>query len=144
MSANNNEVAYQLYKSLGAERTYARVAELMGKSEKTIRQYGYQGKWQERLNSEFLEKSEKINQKREELELKGFEVAIAVMDALSEKVKSGKITKEMAQVYEVFLTCPLSMVDKANGVEDQSAGDVNGKEKIELIFNVNGGVSSED
>ena len=144
MSANNNEVAYQLYKSLGEERTYAKVAELLGKSEKTIRNYGYQGKWQERLNNEFLEKSDAINKKREELELKGFEVALAVMDALSEKVKNGKITKEMAQIYEVFLTCPLSMVNKATGVEEQSAGDVHGKEKIEIIFDVNGGVSSED
>jgi predicted transcriptional regulator len=144
VSADNNEVAYQLYKSLGEERTYARVAELLGKSEKTIRNYGYQGKWQERLNNEFLEKSYAINKRREELELKGFEVAIAVMDALSEKVKNGKITKEMAQIYEVFLTCPLSMVNKAGGVEEQSAGDVHGKEKIEIIFDVNGGVSSED
>ena len=39
VSANNNEVAYQLYKSLGEERTYAKVAELLGKSEKTIRNH---------------------------------------------------------------------------------------------------------
>ena len=147
MSANNNEIAYQLYKSLGKDRTYARVAEIMGKSEKTIRNYGYQGKWQERLNEEVLEKADAINKKREELELKGFEVALAVMDVLSEKIKGGKITKEMAQIYETFLTCPLSVVGKGETVKEQSAGatsNTNDNEKIEIVFDMNGGVSSED
>ena len=142
--SQRSEKGYQLYKALGKERSYAKVAELMGLSEKTVEAWGYKEKWQDKINDEFERQALALQQKREELELKGFEVALAVMDALSDKVKSGKITKEMAQIYEVFLTCPLSVVNKANGVEVQSAGDANNKEKIEIIFDVNGGVSSED
>lgn len=144
MSMKNSEIGYQLYKSLGKDRTYAKVAELMGMSEKTIKKWGCTDKWQDKLKADYIDLSVELSEKRQQLELKGFEVALAVMDALSEKIKSGKITKEMAQIYETFLTCPLSVVDKAESVKDQSAGDVNSKEKIEIIFDVNGGVSSED
>lgn len=145
--SKRSEKGYQLYKSLGKERTYTKVAELMGLSIKTVETWGYKEKWQEKINEEYEKKAEELQNKREELELKGFEVALAVMDVLSEKIKGGKITKEMAQIYETFLTCPLSVVDKGETVKEQSAGatsNTNDKEKIEIVFDMNGGVSSED
>ena len=122
LSANREEVAYQLYKALGKERTYARVAELMGKSEKTIRDYGIRGKWQDRLDADFLLKAEEINKKREELEYLGFEVAIAAMKKIKEHVENKGLSKELAQIYETFLSCPLSVIGQTGSLEEQSAG----------------------
>lgn len=147
MAMKNSEIGYQLYKSLGKDRTYAKVAELMGMSEKTIKKWGCTDKWQDKLKADYIDLSVELSEKRQQLELKGFEVALEVMDALNEKVKSGKITKEMAQIYETFLTCPLSVVGKGETVKEQSAGatsNTNDKEKIEIVFDMNGGVSSED
>lgn len=135
--SQRSEKGYQLYKSLGKERTYAKVAELMGLSVKTVESWGAKEKWQEKINEDYERKAEEIRKKREELELKGFEVALAVMDALSEKVKNGKITKEMAQIYEVFLTCPLSVAGKAESAESsQQATPIDTPETKSVIEQV--------
>ncbi|WP_234305330.1 hypothetical protein [Deinococcus ficus] len=45
------EDCFQIYVSLGEERTIERVAEITQKSPKTIYNYSYQGKWKERLTT---------------------------------------------------------------------------------------------
>ena len=47
--SKRSEKGYQLYKSLGKERTYTKVAELMGLSIKTVETWGYKEKWQEKI-----------------------------------------------------------------------------------------------
>ena len=64
--SQRSEKGYQLYKALGKERTYTKVAELMGLSEKTVETWGYKEKWQEKINAEYEQKAEQISKKREE------------------------------------------------------------------------------
>ena len=61
--SKRSEKGYQLYKSLGKERTYTKVAELMGLSIKTVETWGYKEKWQEKINEEY-EKKEAYKESR--------------------------------------------------------------------------------
>jgi hypothetical protein len=73
----------------------------------------------------------------------GFEVAIAAMKKVKEQVENKGLSKELAQIYETFLSCPLSVIGET--VKEQTAGaSSNADNKIELVFDINGGVSSED
>lgn len=143
MSARS-EAGYELYKALGSERTYGRVAELMGLSEKTVRQWGYKEKWQERLNNDFIDKSKEIQKKREELEHLGFDVAITALGKIKDKIEDSKLSKELGQIYELFLTTPYKAFGITESVEEQSACATSGADKIEIKFDITGGVSSED
>jgi hypothetical protein len=148
VKAEKHELAFQIYYSLGESRTCKQVADLMGLKEKTIQTWSSTYKWSARIEKELKEKSEEIKRKREELESLGFEVAIAALNKLKEQIDSGKgLSKEKAQMFEIYLSCPLSLIGNAESGQMQSAGDVNsgnGKEKIEIIFDINGGVGSED
>lgn len=110
MGKGKSELAYQLYNSLGSERTYGKVAELLNLSEKTVRKWGYEYKWQERLEQEYKEKSEDLKRKREELECLGFEVALDALKEVQAQVKDKKLSKDLAQIYETFLSCPLTLM----------------------------------
>lgn len=110
MGKGKSELAYQLYNSLGSERTYGKVAELLNLSEKTVRKWGYEYKWQERLENEYKDKSEALKRKREELECLGFEVALDALKEVQAQVKDKKLNKDLAQIYETFLSCPLTLM----------------------------------
>lgn len=143
MKAEKHELAFQIYYSLGESRTCKQVADLMGLKEKTIQTWSSNYKWSERLENECKAKSEEIKRKREELEYLGFEVALAALKKVKEQVEDKGLSKELAQIYETFLSCPLSVIGET--VKEQSAGATsNADNKIELVFDINGGVSSED
>jgi hypothetical protein len=143
MGKAKQDLAYELYYSLGEKRSYEKVAELMGLSVKTIGLWGSKCGWQERLSADQTQKAEEVKRKREELECLGFEVAIAAMKKVKEQVENKGLSKELAQIYETFLSCPLSVIGET--VKEQTAGaSSNADNKIELVFDINGGVSSED
>lgn len=145
MSAERQEMAYELYKTLGEKRTYGQVAEIMGLKEKTIQTWGYKNKWQDRLKEDYKEKTAEIRQKREELELLGIDTALAALTLIKSRIESGKLGKETAQTYEAFLRTPLELLGIGETVKEQSAGAMsNTDNKIEICFDINGGVSSED
>ena len=145
MSAERQEMAYELYKTLGEKRTYGQVAEIMGLKEKTIQTWGYKNKWQDRLKEDYKEKTAEIKQKREELELLGIDTALAALTLIKSRIESGKLGKETAQTYEAFLRTPLELLGIGETVKEQSAGATsNTDNKIEICFDINGGVSSED
>lgn len=110
MGTKKQELAYQLYNSLGSERNYGKVAELLGLSVKTIELWGSKYGWQERLEQEQKEKAEKLKQKREELECLGFEVALDALKEVQAQVKDKKLSKDLASIYETFLSCPLTLM----------------------------------
>ena len=146
MGKARQDLAYELYNSLGEKRSYEKVAELMGLSVKTVGLWGSKGKWQEKIEQEYQAKTNEIRQKREELELLGFDVALSALGKIKDKINDGKLNKELGQIYELFLSCPFNLNNSPSGVEDKSAGDVNNNtdNKIEICFDINGGVSSED
>lgn len=147
MSAERQEMAYELYKTLGEKRTYGQVAEIMGLKEKTIQTWGYKGKWQDRLKEDYKEKIAEIKQKREELELLGIDTALAALNLIKTRIESGKLGKETAQTYEAFLRTPLELLGVGETVKEQSAcatSNTDNNNKIEVIFDINGGVGSED
>lgn len=145
VSAERQEMAYELYKTLGEKRTYGQVADIMGLKEKTIQTWGYKGKWQDRLKEDYKEKTAEIKQKREELELLGIDTALAALTLIKSRIESGKLGKETAQTYEAFLRTPLELLGVGETVKVQSAGATsNENKKIEVIFDINGGVGSED
>lgn len=122
MSAERQEMAYELYKTLGEKRTYGQVAEIMGLKEKTIQTWGYKNKWQDRLKEDYKEKTAEIKQKREELELLGIDTALAALNLIKTRIESGKLGKETAQTYEAFLRTPLEVLGVGETVKEQSAG----------------------
>ena len=145
MSAERQEMAYELYKTLGEKRTYGQVAEIMGLKEKTIQTWGYKNKWQDRLKEDYKEKTNEIRQKREELELLGIDTALAALNLIKTRIESGKLGKETAQTYEAFLRTPLELLGVGETVKDQTAcASPSTDNKIEICFDINGGVSSED
>ena len=145
VSAERQEMAYELYKTLGEKRTYGQVAEIMGLKEKTIQTWGYKNKWQDRLKEDYKEKTAEIKQKREELELLGIDTALAALTLIKSRIESGKLGKETAQTYEAFLRTPLELLGIGETVKEQSAGATsNTDNKIEICFDINCGVSSED
>lgn len=110
MKKEKHTLAYELYAALGEKRTYSKVAEIMGLSEKTINSWGYKYKWQEGLEKEHKEKAEDLKRKREELEYLGFEVALDALKEVQAQVKDKKLSKDLAQIYETFLSCPLTLM----------------------------------
>ena len=145
VSAERQEMAYELYKTLGEKRTYGQVAEIMGLKEKTIQTWGYKNKWQDRLKAEYKAKTEELIEKREQLQLLGIDTALAALGLIKSRIESGKLGKETAQTFEAFLRTPLEVIGVGETVGDQSAcATSNTNNKIEVIFDVNGGVSSED
>ena len=121
VSAERQEMAYELYKTLGEKRTYGQVAEIMGLKEKTIQTWGYKNKWQDRLKEDYKEKTAEIKQKREELELLGIDTALAALNLIKTRIESGKLGKETAQTYEAFLRTPLELLGVGETVKEQSA-----------------------
>lgn len=145
VSAERQEMAYELYKTLGEKRTYGQVAEIMGLKEKTIQTWGYKNKWQDRLKEDYKEKTNEIRQKREELELLGIDTALAALNLIKTRIENGKLGKETAQTYEAFLRTPLELLGVGETVKDQTAcASPSADNKIEICFDINGGVSSED
>lgn len=139
MGKARQDLAYELYNSLGEKRSYEKVAELMGLSVKTIGLWGSKGKWQERIEEEYQSKTNEIKRKREELELLGFDVALSALGKIKDKVDSGKLSKELAQIYDLFLSCPYKLNNSSpSGVEDKSAGDVNNTtdNKLEMTWQI--------
>lgn len=121
MKAGRAELAYELYNSLGEDRTYAKVAELMDLSVKTIEKCGSDNKWQERIDKEYKSKSEEIRRKREELEGLGLDVAITSMGKIKSRIEADKLDVDLAKIYEVMLKSPLSVCGLAESVKVQSA-----------------------
>ena len=138
MGKARQDLAYELYNSLGEKRSYEKVAELMGLSVKTVGLWGSKGKWQEKIEQEYQAKTNEINQKREELELLGFDVALSALGKIKDKINDGKLNKELGQIYELFLSCPFSLNNSPVGVEDKSAGDVNNNtdNKLEMTWQI--------
>lgn len=138
MGTKKQELAYQLYNSLGSERTYGKVAELLGLSVKTIELWGSKNGWQERLEQEQKEKAEILKRKREELECLGFEVALDALKEVQAQVKEKKLSKDLAQIYETFLSCPLTLM----GTSEKEKTE--GKESINISFDITGGAEDEN
>lgn len=138
MGTKKQELAYQLYNSLGNERTYGKVAELLGLSVKTIELWGSKNGWQERLEQEQKEKAEKLKQKREELECLGFEVALDALKEVQAQVKDKKLSKDLAQIYETFLSCPLTLMGTSEKEKTEE------KDGISISFDIKGGVDGEN
>lgn len=140
--AEKHTLAYELYNSLGEKRTCKKVAELMGLSEKTIKTWSYKYKWQEKLEQEYKEKSEEIKRKREQLEGLGLDVAITALKKIQEDLGKSELSKETAQIYEIYLKTPFDVGFKGETVKEQSAYAT--PDKIEIKLDLNGGVSDED
>lgn len=138
MGTKKQELAYQLYNSLGNERTYGKVAELLGLSVKTIELWGSKNGWQERLEREQKEKAERLKQKREELECLGFEVALDALKEVQAQVKDKKLSKDLAQIYETFLSCPLTLMGTSEKEKTEE------KDGISISFDIKGGVDGEN
>ena len=138
MGTKKQELAYQLYNSLGSERNYGKVAELLGLSVKTIELWGSKYGWQERLEQEQKEKAEKLKQKREELECLGFEVALDALKEVQAQVKDKKLSKDLAQIYETFLSCPLTLMGTSEKEKTEE------KDGISISFDIKGGVDGEN
>ena len=139
MSAERQEMAYELYKTLGEKRTYGQVAEIMGLKEKTIQTWGYKNKWQDRLKEDYKEKTNEIRQKREELELLGIDTALAALNLIKTRIESGKLGKETAQTYEAFLRTPLELLGVGETVKDQTAcasPSADTENKIEVTWQI--------
>ena len=138
MGTKKQELAYQLYNSLGSERNYGKVAELLGLSVKTIELWGSKYGWQERLEQEQKEKAEKLKQKREELECLGFEVALDALKEVQAQVKDKKLSKDLASIYETFLSCPLTLMGTSEKEKTEE------KESINISFDITGGAEDEN
>lgn len=139
MSAERQEMAYELYKTLGEKRTYGQVAEIMGLKEKTIQTWGYKNKWQDRLKEDYKEKTAEIRQKCEELELLGIDTALAALNLIKSRIESGKLGKETAQTYEAFLRTPLELLGVGETVKDQTAcvlPSADTENKIEVTWQI--------
>lgn len=139
VSAERQEMAYELYKTLGEKRTYGQVAEIMGLKEKTIQTWGYKNKWQDRLKEDYKEKTNEIRQKREELELLGIDTALAALNLIKTRIESGKLGKETAQTYEAFLRTPLELLGVGETVKDQTAcasPSADTENKIEVTWQI--------
>lgn len=147
MGKAKNEMAYQLYNALGSERSYQKVAELMGLSVKTIGLWGSKYSWQERLEQEQKEKAEKLKQKREELECLGFEVALDALKAVQAQVKDKKLSKDLASIYETFLSCPLTLMgpsEKENTEETINTKPVDTPETQSVLKQIDESLSALD
>lgn len=138
MSKEKEELAYELYNSLGQERTYAKVAQLLGLKEKTVRVWGSKNGWKERLEKENKEKAEGLKRKREELECLGFEVALDALKEIQAQVKDKKLSKDLAQIYETFLSCPLTLMGTSEKEKTEE------KESINISFDITGGAEDEN
>lgn len=135
VSAERQEMAYELYKTLGEKRTYGQVAEIMGLKEKTIQTWGYKNKWQDRLKEDYKEKTAEIRQKCEELELLGIDTALAALNLIKSRIESGKLGKETAQTYEAFLRTPLELLGVGETVKDQTASPSTDN-KLEMTWQI--------
>lgn len=147
VKADKHTMAYQIYSSLGEKRTYERVAELMGLSVKTIQQWGYQDKWKERLEQEYKDKSETLKRKREELECLGFEVALDALKEVQAQVKDKKLSKDLASIYETFLSCPLTLMgpsEKENTEETINTKPVDTPETQSVLKQIDESLSALD
>lgn len=147
MGKGKSELAYQLYNSLGSERTYGKVADLLGLSEKTVRKWGYEYKWQERLEQEYKDKSETLKRKREALECLGFEVALDALKEVQAQVKDKKLSKDLASIYETFLSCPLTLMgtsEKEKTEEQPTTTPVDTPETRSVLNQINESLSALD
>lgn len=143
---NKHELAFQLYKSLGSDRSCGKVAELMNLREKTIQNWSYQDKWQERLDREYGEVAADIKAKYEKLENLGIDVALAVMERIKGEVDKGVVlTKDLASIYKDFLSCPLSLIGTGETVGTQPVGvNNNGGVNVNLYLSEEDGVGVND
>lgn len=147
MSKEKEELAYELYNSLGQERTYAKVAQLLGLKEKTVRVWGSKNGWKERLEKEHKEKAESLKRKREELECLGFEVALDALKAVQAQVKDKKLSKDLASIYETFLSCPLTLMgpsEKENTEEQPTTTPVDTPETRSVLKQIDESLSALD
>lgn len=145
--SKRSDIGFELYTNLGVERSYGRVAEIMGLKEGTVRNWASKENWQERLNAEIAKKNIELKAKKEELEVLGFDVAIAALQKIKAQIETGGLSKELGQIYEIFLTSPFKVIEEARGVESQSADatpvNVAGT-NITLSFDMNGGPDHDD
>ncbi len=153
--------AFEFYYSLGSARTYEQVAQKFNKSEKTIRQWGYKEKWSDEIkirDREVLKQNRENAIKANSTKIKSYrKINEAVVKGLVDKLKKGVLDDKGVKSYLDVARFDLGLYDLevrdfdlliGETVEEQSAGDVNSetkvKEQIELIFDIKGGVSSED
>lgn len=152
--------AFEYYYSLGSARTYEQVAQKFNVKYSTVNNWGYKEKWQEEVryrDTELLKENRRLSLIGRRSEAKTYKkVADASIQTYIEKLKKGKI--EIKSVKDLDLLVRLSCyLDEfvelgeekiiAESVEEQSAGatsNTNDNEKIEIVFDMNGGVSSED
>lgn len=152
--------AFEYYYSLGSARSYEKVAQKFNRSEKTVNTWGYKEKWAEEVRYRDTEQLKENRRQslisRRSSASKYQKLVDGSLKVYLEELKKGRIKVETVKDLDtlVKLACYLDDFvldgeDRIIGetVEEQSAGDVNNSaenEKIEIIFDLNGGVSSED
>lgn len=113
--------AFELYNSLGAERSYEKVAYYMGVTPRSVETWGSEFKWQERLKKKEEEQKERYKKEYEELAETQLKIKLLMAQKYLESIEKRSISDYKEYLGVVGTEVNLSSLGIAESVEDQTA-----------------------